>query len=182
MSLRRAPARATRAPRPRPGARRLLAAAGAALAAAALSGCAQTVSLDAAPHANNPGCAAISVRLPGTIAGQGQQHTDAQGTSAWGDPATVILRCGVALLGPTTQPCITVDGVDWVLESSQNTKVTRYITFGRDPATELIIERSGSVSAASVLPAISVSVRNIKATARCLGPNDAVTPTPLPAS
>jgi hypothetical protein len=75
-----------------------------------------------------------------------------------------------------------VDGVDWVLESSQNTKVTRYITFGRDPATELIIERSGSVSAASVLPAISDSVRNIKATARCLGPNDAVTPTPLPAS
>lgn len=145
-----------------------------------LAGCAQTVALDAAPHANNPGCAAISVRLPKSIAGQAERNTDAQGTSAWGDPTTVLLRCGVALVGPTTQPCITVSGIDWVLESAQDAKVTRYITFGRDPATEVIIEHTGYVSDASVLPAFSNAVGSVTQTSKCLGPNDGITPSPTP--
>lgn len=147
-----------------------------AVAATALSGCAPTVSLDAAPHADNPGCAAITVRLPHTIAGQSQRTTDAQATSAWGDPATILVRCGVAVLGPTTQPCITVNGIDWVLESSQNATVTRYITFGRNPATEIVIQHTGYVSAASVLPALSGAIGTVKATGHCLGPNADLAP------
>ncbi|WXZ51180.1 DUF3515 family protein [Clavibacter tessellarius] len=43
------------------------------------------------------------------------RETDAQGTGAWGDPqSTVILRCGVATPGPTTDACISYDDVDWV--------------------------------------------------------------------
>jgi hypothetical protein len=151
-----------------------------AVVSLSLAGCAQTVALDAAPHANNPGCAAISVRLPKSIAGQAERNTDAQGTSAWGDPTTILLRCGVALVGPTTQPCITVSGIDWVLESAQDAKVTRYITFGRDPATEVIIEHTGYVSDASVLPAFSNAVGSVTQTSKCLGPNDGITPSPTP--
>ena len=78
-------------------------AAGTVLAAVvALSACAGTVAMEAAPDANDPACADVSVRLPQTIAGQDRRWTDAQATGAWGDPAAVLLTCGVTVPGPST--------------------------------------------------------------------------------
>ncbi|MGO7984166.1 DUF3515 family protein, partial [Rhizobium johnstonii] len=64
-------------------------------------------------------CADVVVRLPATVADQPQRETDAQGTGAWGDPAAVLLRCGVPTPGPTTDPCYEVNGVDWIEDDSR---------------------------------------------------------------
>ena len=52
--------------------------------------------------------------VTGALPGE-ERDTDPAGTAvhAWGDPA-VIARCGLPALGPTTEQCISVDGVDWV--------------------------------------------------------------------
>ena len=70
----------------------------------ALTGCAPTVTLEPAADAANPECAEVIVRLPDTVDNNDYRHTDAQGTGAWGDPAAVLLRCGVPVPGPTTLP------------------------------------------------------------------------------
>ena len=40
----------------------------------------------------------------------------ARRTAAWGDPSQVILRCGVNVPGPTTDRCVSVNDVDWVIK------------------------------------------------------------------
>lgn len=132
-----------------------------------LSGCASTISLRPAAAANNPGCAAITVRLPQNIDDLARRHTNAQGTAAWGDPATILLRCGVTPIGPTTKPCVTVNNVDWVLATDPSAQVSVYLTFGRIPETELIIDHSHGLSDASVLPAMASAISAVHQTARC---------------
>src|SRR3954454_19115944 len=119
---------------PRP--RRLPAALGVAAAIVSLAGCTSTVSLDPAPHANDPACAEVTVRLPGELGGQPRRWTDAQATGAWGDPAAVLLTCGVEQLGPTTLPCQSVGGVDWVIDDADAPRY-RVTSFGREPAVQL---------------------------------------------
>src|ERR1700712_1728163 len=86
----------------------------AAFLSVTVSGCASTVALDPATAATDPGCAEVMVRLPTSVASQDQRQTNAQATSAWGTPASVLLRCGVSPYGPTTLPCINISGVDWI--------------------------------------------------------------------
>ena len=119
--------------------RPLLAAAFAVTAVAGLTGCTTTVDLDPAAGANDPACAEVSVRLPATVDGQPRRWTDAQATGAWGDPSAVLLRCGVEPPGPTEAKCITLGGVDWVVDESQ---APRYLvtTYGRTPAVEVFID------------------------------------------
>ncbi|NUU08370.1 DUF3515 family protein [Leifsonia sp. C5G2] len=156
-----------------------------ASAAVLLAGCAPTVSLDPAANANAPGCAEISVRLPDSVADKAKRETDAQATGAWGDPAVVILRCGVPPIGPTTKPCVNVNGVDWVLMTDPAAKTIVYQTFGRTPATEVIIDHVSGVSDSSVLPEFASAVSTVKQTQKCLStldtdPTAAPTPTPSP--
>jgi hypothetical protein len=155
------------------------------LAAGLLSACAGTVPMTAAADSNSVGCADISVRLPDTVAGKAERETDAQATGAWGDPAVVLLRCGVAPIGPTTKPCVTVNGIDWVLETDPSASTIRYITFGRTPATEVAISHAaGGVSDAAVLPDLADAIGSVKQKQKCLAnadvplPTDAPTPTP----
>ncbi len=162
----------------------ILAFVGVALTAIALSGCAPIVSLDPAASANDPGCAEISVRLPDTVAGEVKRQTDAQATGAWGDPAVVLLRCGVPPIGPTTKPCVSVNGIDWVLMTDPAAKSIVYQTFGRTPATEVIIDHVNGVSDSSVLPDLANAISNVPQTQKCLGTLDtgipSATPTPTP--
>lgn len=145
----------------------------------ALTGCAPTVSLDPAANANDPGCAEISVRLPDSVAGKQARRTDAQATGAWGGPTAIILRCGIPPIGPTTKPCIDVDGVDWVLMTDPTAKTIVYQTFGRTPATEVIIDHVSGVSDAAVLPEFSSAVQTIAQKQKCLSVLDtSITPAP----
>jgi hypothetical protein len=133
--------------------RRLPAVLAVTAAAIGLAGCTSTVSLDPAPHANDPGCAEVTVRLPGELGGLPRRWTDAQATGAWGDPAAVLLTCGVEPPGPTTLPCKTANGVDWIIDDSEAPHY-RVTTFGRTPAVEVYLDNE-VVSSADVLDALS---------------------------
>lgn len=90
------------------------------------------------PEARGPACQAAGQVWPSEVAGQGTRDTDPadRSVSAWGDPP-VIARCGLPALGPTTEQCISVDGIDWVAQDLSDG--TRLTTFGRDPAIEVLV-------------------------------------------
>jgi hypothetical protein len=148
----------------------------AAVATALLTGCVQAVPLDPADSANDPACADVTVRLPDTVADKPKRETTAQATGAWGDPAAVILHCGVAAPGPTTDACIALNGVDWIADESDAANDTyRYTTYGRDPAVEVVINadaETGGVSGTTALIDLTSAVSVIPATSACLSPDD----------
>lgn len=146
-----------------------------ALAALLLAGCAQPVALQPAEDATNAQCAEIIVRLPDAI-GTGEdalteRDTNAQSTAAWGNPAAVIVRCGVPVPPPSTDQCVTVDGVDWLL-SRQDDAIYVYTSYGRDPATEVVIDND-LVTGITALEAVSSAVGVIPADRACTNPEDA---------
>ncbi|MDZ8201976.1 DUF3515 family protein [Microbacterium sp. SSW1-59] len=148
--------------------RTALALAAIAATAALLAGCtASTVSLDPAPDANDPLCADIIVRLPDAVDGQERRWTDAQATGAWGDPAAVLLTCGVTPPGPTEAQCIEIGGVDWIVDDSQepNYLIT---TYGRTPAVQLFVDNE-RVSPNDVLAAMAPHVVEFPQDAACVG-------------
>jgi hypothetical protein len=133
--------------------------------AGSLSACSATVSLEASADSNNPACAEVSVRLPDTVADQQKRVTDAQATGAWGNPTSVILRCGLPSVEVSTLPCVTESGVDWLVDDSKKPSY-RFITFGRKPATEVIVD-SRKVAGVSVLDDLSGAIQSINATKHC---------------
>ncbi len=137
-----------------------------ALAATLLTGCASTVSLEAAADSNNPKCAEVTVRLPRQIDALERRQTDAQATGAWGNPTAVISRCGLPQVLVSTLPCVTAGGVDWLVDDSAAPSY-RFISFARNPATEVIVD-SKVASGATALDAIGPAVARIKATKVCL--------------
>jgi hypothetical protein len=146
-----------------------------------LSGCAGTVGLQPAADATNPACADVIVRLPDTVADVERRETDAQATGAWGDPAAVLLRCGVEPYGPTTLPCDNVNGVDWIRDDSEAPTYT-FTTYGREPAVQVVVD-SNAVSGTSALVDLQVAVSSIPPTDACLDADDVLgVPTPTSGS
>jgi hypothetical protein len=90
---------------------------------------------------------------PATVANQVRVTTDPPSGSvaAWGDPP-VIARCGLDPLGPTTDDCVTVDGIDWVVRPLSDGSVAT--TYGRDPAIE-VLAPAGYGPVPLLLPAFS---------------------------
>lgn len=109
-----------------------------------------------AAGANDPLCADVTVRLPDSVDGQPRQWTDAQATGAWGNPSAVLLTCGVTPPGPSTLPCQTVNGVDWLIDDSEAPHY-RFTTFGRTPAVEVYLDYD-VVSGNAALQALSTAV------------------------
>ncbi|SJN18353.1 conserved hypothetical lipoprotein [Microbacterium esteraromaticum] len=143
----------------------------AALTLVVLTGCSSTVALEPAKDANNPACAEVTVRLPKVVSDQDRRWTDAQATGAYGDPTSVIVACGVAVPGPTSElACITLDGIDWLVDESQAPKM-RMTTYGRDPAVQVFVD-TAVVSANQVLTNSSIvsAVRQIPAQRECTAP------------
>ncbi len=136
-----------------------------AISALLLSGCASTVNFSPAPDANNPACAEVTVRLPSDIEGMAKRVTGAQATGAWGDPAHILLRCGLPAVYASTLQCVKASGVDWLVDDSKAPSF-RFITFGRKPAVEVIVD-SRVASGASVLDALAPSVQFLPVTRTC---------------
>lgn len=148
--------------------RRLVAALAAAGAVATmLAGCSTTVHVEPADDANNPACADVAVLLPANVAGFDRVWTDAQATGAWGDP-TIVLRCGVAPPAPSDLVCTTIGNVDWLVLEQEDER-QRLISYGRDPAIEVIIRREAEIDFRSVVEKISSSIQPglSPATAQC---------------
>ncbi|MCM6762008.1 DUF3515 domain-containing protein [Rathayibacter sp. ZW T2_19] len=124
-----------------------------------LAGCSAPVALEPADDATSADCAEVSVRLPDVVADQPERETNAQGTGAWGTPAAVILHCGVPVPGPTTDLCVSVSGVDWIIDESRaDEDVYTLTTYGRDPAVEITVDQdraSGTSAVVDLADAVS---------------------------
>ncbi|WP_454119084.1 DUF3515 family protein [Microbacterium lacticum] len=133
-------------------------------AAATLTGCSGTVSMTPAKGANDPACAAVTVRLPDAVDGQQRRWTDAQATGAWADGdgrTTVLLTCGLEPPAPSTLPCETAGGVDWLIDDAEAPNY-RFTTYGRTPALEVYLDYD-EVSARTVLDALGTAVQQLPA-------------------
>jgi hypothetical protein len=154
-------------------------------AALLLAGCAPTVALHPAPpHANDPHCADVIVRLPDQLTGASGQlqrrDTDAQSTAAWGDPTSVVLSCGVRVPGATTLPCFFYDDtIYWLREKDDAAKVWHFTTFGRNPAVELTV--STKVSPGPILDQLNQEIDFLPKNGHvCSSTDDTVTGDDLP--
>lgn len=164
-------------PRPaRPRAGTAVALAVALAASTLLASCAQ-VTVPAGPDASDPACAPIVQNAPDDLLGQPRRETSSQGTVAWGTGAdAIVLRCGVAPPGPTTDLCTRIgdaDGetVDWIVRESDG--LVTFTTFGRSPAIDVTVPRSAAPDqpSAAVLD-MTRTVSAIPATEHCLGAGD----------
>lgn len=144
-------------------------AAGALVAGALLAGCTPVADVEAAEDAANPACAEVMVYLPVEVAETPLRSTNSQATAAWGNPSKVILRCGVPVPGPTTDPCASVNGVDWILR--EEGEVWRATTYGREPAVEVVFNPN-EVASSTLLVELANPVSRIEPTGQCLSPQD----------
>lgn len=145
---------------------RVLGAVGALAGGLSLAGCSPAVDVPAAADAANPACAPMMVALPDSLGDAGLRQTNSQATAAWGDPSLVILRCGVNVPGPTTDRCVTVNGVDWLLKEGD--PVWTLTTYGRRPATEILMDPD-KISSATVLAELANAAGKVPAERSCIG-------------
>ena len=122
------------------------------------------MNLEAADDSNNPNCADVSVRLPDMLGGNQIRYTNAQATAAWGNPAAILLRCGLETVEVSALPCVTAGTTDWLVDESEAPKY-RFISYATIPAVEVIVDSEvasgittleGLSQAMSVLPRTKV--------------------------
>jgi len=130
-----------------------------------LVGCSATVNLDAAEYSNDPLCAEVSVRFPDQVSDLDKRYTNAQATAAYGDPAAILVRCGLEPVFASTLPCVSTSDVDWLVDDSESPNF-RFISFGRTPAVEVIVD-SDRASGVSALDGLAQAVNKIPATSFC---------------
>ncbi len=139
---------------------------GAALLLGVLSGCSSVDVADPA-EAESAACLSVAAHWPKTVGRQSLRPTSSQldAVRAWGDPA-IIARCGVPSIGPTTDQCLDVNGIDWV--AHQLTDGVRFTTYGRTPAIEILVP-SAYAPEPLLLPAFGMAAAAIPAGGRhCL--------------
>ena len=136
-----------------------------ALAGGALAGCGGPVAdVEPAPEATDPVCAEAMVAMPDRVAELDRRETDSQATAVWGEPSAVVLRCGVPEPGPTTEHCVTANGIDWVTRDDQTHWTLT--TYGRSPAVEVVFDDTRAASS-SVMVDLASAVGRIPAHGGC---------------
>lgn len=131
-----------------------------------LAGCSSLAAVEPASDAGNPVCAEMMVILPQFIGDAERRSTNSQATAAWGDPSQVVLRCGVQVPGPTTDPCVSVNEVDWIAHEGED-GVWTLTTYGRTPATEVVLDPQ-EIPSSTVLASLSQAASRIPAQGACL--------------
>ncbi|NAZ85592.1 DUF3515 family protein [Kineococcus sp. T90] len=129
--------------------------------------------VEAAPGAGDPACARLLRALPVELDGAARTPQGAAGVAAW-DGDRVVLRCGAAVLGPTTKPCLPVGPdeattVDWV-QDARGERAVRFLTYGRDPAVEVTVrfeDGLGPADATAALVDLAGAVAAIPQTRSC---------------
>jgi hypothetical protein len=102
-----------------------------------------------------------------------QAGTPVTGVAVWGSPG-IVLRCGAEPLGPTTLPCLEVNGVDWVVDDAED--LLRFLTYGRAPAVEVLVPADyGRENASGALVDLEPVVAPLPQDRRCLDLEDAAT-------
>lgn len=126
---------------------------------------APTISLEQAEDANNPACADVGVRLPDKVANFAKRETNAQSTAAWGNPSAVIYRCGLPEVKASDLVCVTSSDIDWLIDDSKR-PAYRFITFGRSPAVEVIVDTK-QISGVTAVDQLATAIAKIPATNHC---------------
>ena len=126
--------------------------------------------MEPAANSNDPACAGITVRLPDQVAGLDKRDTNAQATGAWGETAAVQLVCGIEPSGPTTDQCVTVNDVDWVINDSA-APIYRFEAYGRDPGLAVFVD-SEVVSGTDAVLDLSTVVKQLPQTRKCVAVSD----------
>ena len=107
------------------------------------------------------------VVLPSEIGDAQQRKTTSQATSAWGNPSQVVLRCGVHAGGPTSDPCVSVNGVDWIArEDEKEDGIWNLTSYGRTPAVEITLDQN-KIPSSTVLASVAEAVGKIPAQKQC---------------
>lgn len=135
---------------------------------APLSGCAAAVEVAPGQAAADPACADVMAAVHqglDRLGDRDRRDTTSQSTAAWGDPP-VVLRCGVTSPAPTTDACLTVDGVDWVLRETGGT--LSYTTYGRQPAVEVVLPTTDPAGTDVVLGELGPAVSGLPQFRQCL--------------
>ncbi len=144
-----------------------------------LAGCGGPVAdVEPAPEATHPVCAEAMVALPDQVAGFDRRETDSQATAVWGTPSAVVLRCGVPTPGPTTEHCVTANGIDWVTRDDESHWTLT--TYGRTPAVEVVFDDTRAASS-SVMVDLASAVGRIPASGACTSTGPTTAP-PLPSA
>lgn len=145
-----------------------------AMCALSLTGCAgASVPMEPAPTAQAVECAYVTVALPDEVDGLPKRQTNAQATGAWGNPARILLRCGMPTPPPSSQGCLNVNGVDWLRDDS-DAPTYRFTTYGREPAVEVTVDASeeSGVSGTNALVDLGGAVSTIEQQRKCVGAED----------
>ncbi|NLS08532.1 DUF3515 family protein [Nesterenkonia sp. MY13] len=130
-------------------------------------------SVESAPNAHHPDCAEVMLTLPETIGEFEQRPTSSQGTSVWGEPSAVVMRCGVEPIGPTDYPCVSPAGVDWVWVEQED--YVQLISYGREPSVELLVDEDQITESAMMDMQLTLSgpVEQIEQTRECVSVDEA---------
>jgi Protein of unknown function (DUF3515) len=121
---------------------RLSACVAGSLLAAGLLGCSSVhltdLNVTDPADAGSAVCRSAATHWPKTVGGRTLRATSSSSAAvrAWGDPP-IIARCGMPPIGPTTDTCLDVSGIDWV--AHQLTDGVRFTTYGRTPAIEILV-------------------------------------------
>lgn len=133
-------------------------------------------STEGAPQAESAVCRDLAAGYPDKIGGHEKTATS-PGAAVYGDHV-ITLRCGLPEMLPTTDLCVTADGVDWVLKDSGQGEGDKTITtFGRKPAAQAVIDPE--VPSDVALVELAAAVKNLPRNERkCIDQADAAYPTP----
>lgn len=139
------------------------------LAALTLTGCAGAVAVPAAERSTDPACsrALVAIRGAEDLAGHPRRETTSQATAVWGDSGEITLRCGLPPLGPSTDPCQTVGGVDWVIRQADGR--TTFTAYGRSPTLQVGVDGLTPTGTDLILTTMGPAAQALPATGRrCL--------------
>lgn len=140
-----------------------------ALFAAGLAACSGSVPVPTAARSTDPACASalVAVRGASTVNGLHRRSTSTQATAAWGRDGQLQLVCGVPALGPSTDRCQSVGGVDWVVTQARGQ--TFFTAFGRSPTVRVSLPGSNPTGVDVVLTSLAPAAAALPATGhRCL--------------
>lgn len=79
---------------------------------------------------------------------------ESPGVAAWGQDPPIVARCGKQPPTPTTDPCLDINGIDWVATELDDGWM--FTTYGRDPALEILVP-DREESPAMLLPAFEAA-------------------------
>ncbi len=143
-----------------------------------MAGCASAVPVEPAPAATDVACARLLVALRGVddVGPMARRDTTGQSTAAWGEPP-LTLRCGIDPLPPTTERCVEVAGVDWVVGEDDGTGAAGgqgdgpaivLTTYGRAPAVQVRLPAAAPTGSDTVMQALGPAVAELPQRRRCL--------------